>query len=340
MAEIIEFIESLVAADAAYASDGDVYFDVSRCRDYGKLSNRDTSELLGEGGQTADRKRNAADFALWKSAKPGEPSWDSPWGPGRPGWHIECSAMSYKLLGRVFDIHGGGLDLIFPHHENEIAQSECASGAPFARYWMHNGYINVDNKKMSKSLGNFFTVRDVAEKYGYEPIRYFMIAAHYRSPINYTPDLIEQSKSALSRLQNCKDTMRDYAGGAGEQGLGDLAAYKQKFIDAMDDDLNTADALAALFELAKACNTGMANGVSGGDIAAALALFDELCGVLGILPEKQSASLDAEVEALIAQRTAARAARDFAAADQIRDRLIDMGIELLDTKDGVKWRMK
>jgi len=345
MDDILALVAALIEKGYAYQSGGDVYFRTDKFEEYGKLSHQPLEDLMsGARININETKESPMDFALWKAAKPNEPSWPSPYGEGRPGWHIECSAMAGKILGKTIDIHCGGQDLIFPHHENEIAQSECANNAPFARYWMHNGYINVDNKKMSKSLGNFFTVRDVAEKYGYEPIRYFMIAAHYRSPINYTPDLIEQSKSALSRLQNCQTAMRDYASSniknSGEQALGDLTAYKQKFIDAMDDDLNTADALAVLFELAKACNMGMTASISSSDITAALTLFDELCGVLGILPEKQTASLDAEVEALIAQRTAARAARDFAAADQIRDKLTDMGIELLDTKDGVKWRMK
>jgi cysteinyl-tRNA synthetase len=279
------------------------------------------------------------DFCLWKSAKPGEPYWESPWGKGRPGWHIECSAMAGKYLGNTIDIHCGGQDLIFPHHENEIAQSEAANGQEFARYWMHNGFINVDNRKMSKSLGNFFTVRDVAEKFGYEPIRYLMISSHYRSPINYSIDIIEQGKSALERLYNCRDRI-DFALSHAEDG-GEapefIALRKNEFIEAMEDDLNTADALAAVFTLAKDINMAIDAGAKKASLTAMAELFDELTGVLGFLYNRKNDSIDAEVEELIAKRTQARKEKNFKEADAIRDKLKEMGIILEDTPQGVKW---
>jgi len=276
---------------------------------------------------------------MWKAAKPGEPFWGSPWGNGRPGWHIECSAMVGRYLGKTIDIHCGGQDLIFPHHENEIAQSECANGCEFSHYWMHNGYINVDNRKMSKSLGNFFTVREIAEKFGYEPIRYIMISSQYRSPINYSMEILEQSKSALERLYNCRDGLK-FAISHAEEG-GDVPDFletrKQEFTVAMDDDLNTADALAAIFLLARDINIMTANAPLKTSCEAALCLFDELCNVLGLLYNTKEDSLDAVVEKLIEQRAAARKSKDFAAADTIRDRLKEMGITLEDTSQGVKW---
>lgn len=338
---IIDLITSLEEKGYAYKSpNGDVYFRAKKFKEYGKLSHQPLEDLeAGARIDVSEQKEDPMDFCLWKSAKPGEPSWPSPWSEGRPGWHIECSAMSGRYLGDTIDIHCGGQDLIFPHHENEIAQSECAHGCSFSNYWMHNGYINVDNRKMSKSLGNFFTVRDVAEKYGYEPIRYLMISSHYRSPINYSTDIIEQGKSALERLYNCREGLvfaLEHAENGGE--VSDyLDTHKAEFIRAMDDDLNTADALAALFMLAKDINITVANGAGKDTLTAALKLFDELCEVLGILYEKTDTDLDAEVEELIAKRTEARKNKDFKTADAIRDQLKEMGIVLEDTPQGVKW---
>ncbi len=338
---IIDLISSLEEKGYAYKSpNGDVYFRAKKFKEYGKLSHQPLEDLeAGARIDVSEQKEDPMDFCLWKSAKPGEPSWPSPWSEGRPGWHIECSAMSGRYLGDTIDIHCGGQDLIFPHHENEIAQSECAHGCSFSNYWMHNGYINVDNRKMSKSLGNFFTVRDVAEKYGYEPIRYLMISSHYRSPINYSTDIIEQGKSALERLYNCREGLV-FAIEHAENG-GDVSDYldthRAEFIRAMDDDLNTADALAALFMLAKDINITVANGAGKDTLTAALKLFDELCEVLGILYEKSDTDLDTEVEELIAKRTEARKNKDFKTADAIRDQLKEMGIVLEDTPQGVKW---
>ena len=338
---IIDLISSLEEKGYAYKSpNGDVYFRAKKFKEYGKLSHQPLEDLeAGARIDVSEQKEAPMDFCLWKSAKPGEPSWPSPWSEGRPGWHIECSAMSGRYLGDTIDIHCGGQDLIFPHHENEIAQSECAHGCSFSNYWMHNGYINVDNRKMSKSLGNFFTVRDVAEKYGYEPIRYLMISSHYRSPINYSTDIIEQGKSALERLYNCREGLVfaiEHAENGGEAS-DYLDTHKAEFIRAMDDDLNTADALAALFMLAKDINITVANGAGKDTLTAALKLFDELCEVLGILYEKSDSDLDAEVEELIAKRTEARKNKDFKTADAIRDQLKEMGIVLEDTPQGVKW---
>ncbi len=337
---ILEMIDALVEKGYAYQADnGDVYFRAKKFDGYGKLSHQPLEDLeAGARIAVGEVKEDPMDFCLWKAAKPGEPFWPSKYGKGRPGWHIECSAMNKRYLGDTIDIHCGGEDLKFPHHENEIAQSECANGCTFARYWMHNGFINVDNRKMSKSLGNFFTVREVADKYGYEPIRYIMIASQYRSPINYSLDILEQSKSALERLYTCRENlvfaMEHAPEGAGES-LSYLAVRKDAFIAAMEDDLNTADALAALFQLAKDINT--TEGADKTQLAQALALFDELCDVLGILYQKQSTDLDGQVEALIQQRTEARKAKDFATADAIRDQLKKMGIALEDTANGVKW---
>ncbi|MBE6728164.1 MAG: cysteine--tRNA ligase [Ruminococcaceae bacterium] len=338
--EIQRIISELVEKGFAYTSGGDVYFRAKKFNEYGKLSHQPLEDLeAGARIDVAEIKEDPMDFCLWKGAKPGEPYWDSPWGKGRPGWHIECSAMAGRYLGKTIDIHCGGLDLIFPHHENEIAQSECANGCDFAHYWMHNGFINVDNHKMSKSLGNFFTVRDVAEKYGYEPIRYLMISSQYRSPINYSVDIIEQGKNALERLYTCRDNL-DFALKNAVDG-GDapefIATHKAAFVEAMEDDLNTADALGALFSLVRDINTYIAANNQKAGIEACIEVFDELAGVLGLVYNRKTESLDEEIEALIEQRTAARKAKDFKTADAIRDKLKEMGIVLEDTAQGVKW---
>ena len=290
-----------------------------------------------------DIKRDPMDFALWKAAKPGEPYWDSPWGKGRPGWHIECSAMVCRYLGETIDIHCGGQDLIFPHHENEIAQSECFTGKPFAHYWMHNGYINVDNVKMSKSLGNFFTVRDVAEKYGYEPIRYLMISSSYRSPINYSVDIIEQCKASLQRLYTCRDgidfEIKNAPDGEPDENVkAQFDKRVEQFVKAMDDDLNTADGIAAVFELARDINTlVVGKGVTKATAEYAAKIFDELTGVLGLVYNRKTETLDEDIDAMIEARTKARKEKNWAEADRIRDELKAMGIVLEDTAQGVKW---
>ena len=342
--ENIEQIQGIISAlmekGYAYESGGDVYYRAKKFKEYGKLSHQPLEDLeAGARIDVTEIKEDPMDFCLWKGAKPGEPYWDSPWGKGRPGWHIECSAMACRYLGKTIDIHCGGLDLIFPHHENEIAQSEAANGCDFAHYWMHNGFINVDNHKMSKSAGNFFTVRDVAEKYGYEPIRYLMISSQYRSPINYSVDIIEQAKNALERLYTCRNNL-DFALQSAAEG-GETPAFcetrKQEFIDAMEDDLNTADALAAVFVLVKDINTAIADGAKKETLLACADLFDQLTGVLGLVYNRDTGALDSEIEELIEKRTAARKAKDFKTADEIRDRLKEMGILLEDTPQGVKW---
>ena len=338
--QIQSIISALVEKGYAYQSGGDVYYRAKKFSGYGKLSHQPLEDLeAGARIDVTEIKEDPMDFCLWKGAKPGEPYWDSPWGKGRPGWHIECSAMACRYLGKTIDIHCGGLDLIFPHHENEIAQSEAANGCEFAHYWMHNGFINVDNHKMSKSLGNFFTVRDVAEKYGYEPIRYMMVACQYRSPINYSYEVIEQAKNSLERLYTCRDNI-DFALKNAKDG-GEAPEFiekrKQEFIAAMDDDLNTADALAAIFMLVRDINTLIAEGAGKASLEACADMFDQLTGVLGLVYNRKTEALDSDIEALIEQRTAARKAKDFKTADEIRDKLKAMGIVLEDTPQGVKW---
>lgn len=344
--EIIRIIETLVEKGFAYpVENGDVYFSPAKFAEYGKLSHQPLEDLeAGARINIGELKKEPMDFALWKGAKPGEPYWESPWGKGRPGWHIECSAMAGRYLGKTIDIHCGGQDLIFPHHENEIAQSECCNGVPFANYWMHNGYINVDNVKMSKSLGNFFTVREVAEKFGYEPIRYLMISSQYRSPINYSIDIIEQCRAALERLYTCRDNL-DFALENAGDALPDnadeikkqLDSRREQFIKAMDDDLNTADGISAVFELVKDINVNVINSASKELVEYAIALFDELTNVLGLVYNRDKGSLDGEIEKLIEARTKARAEKNWAEADRIRDELKAQGIVLEDTPQGVKW---
>ena len=345
--EIIDIVSSLIEKGFAYEANGDVYFSTKKFNEYGKLSHQPLEDLeAGARINVGEVKREPMDFALWKSAKPGEPYWESPWGHGRPGWHIECSAMVRHYLGETIDIHCGGQDLIFPHHENEIAQSECCNGAPFAKYWMHNGFITVDKVKMSKSLGNFFTVRDVANQYGYEPIRYLMISCQYRSPINYSFDAIEQCKASLERLYTCRNNMdfalKNAVEEAGEKDAEIIAAIdakKDKFIEAMEDDLNTGEALGAIFELVKEINLNVNDGVQSKTLVEyAIKVFDELMNVLGLLYNRNTEkSLDDEIEALIQARNDARKAKNWAEADRIRDELKAQGIVLEDTPQGVKW---
>ena len=343
--EIISIISTLIEKGHAYESNGDVYFRTLSDKGYGKLSHMPIDELeKGARIDVSDEKEDALDFALWKAAKPGEPKWQSPWGEGRPGWHIECSAMVLRYLGETIDIHCGGQDLTFPHHENEIAQSECCTGKPFARFWLHNGYINVNNTKMSKSLGNFFTVRDVAEKYGYPAIRFFILSAHYRSPINFSAEIIEQSKNALERITNCRENLEFYkksaaAGEPSSEQLASLDGYKAAFIEAMDDDFNTADGIAAIFELVRAANELIASNAPLGAVEHAAALLDELCGLMGFVEPKSGddEAFIAEVEAAIARRAAAKKAKNYAEADKIRAELLEQGIVLEDTPNGTKW---
>lgn len=345
--EIIDIIKSLEEKGYAYAIDGDVYYRTLKFNGYGKLSHQPIDDLQsGARIAVGDKKEDPLDFALWKAAKEGEPYWESPWGKGRPGWHIECSAMNRKYLGKTIDIHCGGQDLIFPHHENEIAQSEAANDCMFSKYWMHNGYINVDNVKMSKSLGNFKTVREIAEAYGYEVIRYFLISAHYRSPINYNLDIIEQCKSSLERLYTCREslefaTKNAYDGEPDKNIVKVINSRREQFVTAMDDDLNTADALAAIFDLVRDINTTILDkNVSKGTCEAAAGLFDELCDVLGILYNRRSNDLDSEIEQLIVQRAEAKKNKDFATADKIRDDLKERGIILKDTRQGTTWTIE
>ncbi|HIW49343.1 MAG TPA: cysteine--tRNA ligase [Candidatus Blautia intestinavium] len=347
---MIEMIQTLIDKGYAYAvSDGTVYFRVKKFKEYGKLSHKNLDDLqsgfrsLKVSGE--EQKEDPLDFVLWKPKKEGEPYWKSPWCDGRPGWHIECSVMSKKYLGEEIDIHAGGEDLIFPHHENEIAQSECCNGKIFARYWMHNGFLNIDNRKMSKSLGNFRTVREIAKQYDLQVLRFFMLSAHYRSPLNFSADLMESSKNALERIVDAAGRLRDRKEAdkrpmtESEQALlKEAEGFRRKFEEAMDDDFNTADALAAVFELVKFANTNVTEESTGAFAGAVLDIMVTLSDVLGLIILKKEEVLDKDVEELIQERQAARKAKDFAKADEIRGRLLEMGIELKDTREGVKWK--
>ena len=342
--EILEIVADIIEKGYGYvAKNGDVYFRAKKFKDYGKLSHLNLEDLESGNRELRsqmdeDLKEDPADFAVWKAAKPGEPAWESPYGPGRPGWHIECSAMARKHLGNTIDLHCGGQDLIFPHHENEIAQSECANGCTFSRYWMHNGFLNIDNHKMSKSANNFFTVREVAQVYGYEPIRYFMLTAGYRMPLNYTVDLIQACKSSLERLYTCRenlDFMLKNANGTSEVLVEKAQAAKNKFNTAMDDDLNTPDALAAIFELVKEINT-LGNEASANALQTAAQVFDELTGVLGLLYNRKTNEVPQEVMDLVEQRAAAKKAKDWATADALRAKITEMGWVVEDTAQGPK----
>ena len=347
MPEIIAMIKTLEEKGLAYNVDGNVYYHVDAFKDYGKLSKQSIDDLKsGARIDVNDEKHSPLDFALWKKKKDGEPYWESPWGQGRPGWHIECSAMSKKHLGETIDIHGGGQDLIFPHHENEIAQSEGCCGKPFANYWVHNGYINIDNEKMSKSKGNFFTVRDIAKTFDLEAVRMFLLMAHYRSPVNFSEPLLQQAASALERLYTAKFQMAfllenataETTTEAEQTWIDALVKYKHDFIAAMDDDINTADAIAVIFELVRDLNSNLDATSSQSAIIAGQNIFAELTTVLGLAVKDKETNLDAAVEDLIAQRQAARKAKDFKRADEIRDELLAQGIVLEDTREGVKWK--
>ena len=346
---MVEMISELIEKGYAYEKNGTVYFSTRKFKDYGKLSHKNLDDLRSGGRSLLvsgeDEKEDPLDFVLWKPKKEGEPFWKSPWSDGRPGWHIECSVMSRKYLGEQIDIHAGGEDLIFPHHENEIAQSEAANGKEFARYWMHNAFLNIDNRKMSKSLGNFRTVREISEQYDLQVLRFFMLSAHYRSPLNFSAELMEASKNGLERILNATDNLKHLIASVAaeemsaeeKEAFSKTDAYVEEFEKAMDDDFNTADAIAAIFELVKLANVTAESGSK----AYAQQLLDiivQLCDILGIITEKKEELLDDDIEALIEERQAARKAKNFARADEIRDLLADKGIILEDTRAGVKWK--
>lgn len=347
---MIDMIQTLIDKGYAYDVNGTVYFRTRKFEEYGKLSHKNLDDLRsGERSLLVsgeDQKEDALDFVLWKPKKEGEPFWVSPWGEGRPGWHIECSVMAKKYLGEEIDIHAGGEDLIFPHHENEIAQSECCNGKIFARYWLHNGFLNIDNRKMSKSLGNFFTVREIGEQYDLQVLRFFMLSAHYRSPINFSREIMESSKSALERIVTAVSNLKHLSETAGvdqasEQEtalLEEMKTYRKKLEDAMDDDLNTADAISAIFELVKFANTHGGETSSREFVERVRKEIIELSDILGLIVEKEEENLDDAIEKLIQERQAARKARDFKRADEIRDELLAQGIILEDTREGVKWK--
>ena len=341
---IIELIKTLVDKGFAYNIDGDVYFDVKKFKQYGKLSHQPLENLeAGARIAVGEKKKDPMDFAVWKAKKDGEPAWKSPWGEGRPGWHIECSAMANKYLGKTIDIHSGGKDLIFPHHENEIAQSECANGCEFAHYWLHNGYINVDGQKMSKSLNNFFTVRDVANEFDYVVIRFFMLSAHYRNPINFSDELLRQAKAGLDRIYTCAENLEFLIKNAQNDSVDDelkrkTEQFRDKFVEAMDDDINTADAISVIFDAVKFVNTEMNASTPKQNLETALNIINELCSVLGIERKMHNEILDDDIEKLIEERNCARKEKNFSRADEIRDMLKNNGIVLEDTRQGVKWK--
>lgn len=349
---ILSIVKALVDNGHAYPVNGDVYFRTRSFGDYGKLSGMLIEDLeSGARIDVSEQKEDPLDFALWKAAKPGEPSWDSPWGKGRPGWHIECSAMVRRYLGDTIDIHCGGQDLIFPHHENEIAQSECCTGKPFAHFWLHNGYINIDNRKMSKSLGNFFTVREIAEKYGYMPIRFFILSSHYRSPINFSKEIIEQAQAALSRIFNCRDALSFFLKNAPKESVrpdeaalvDTFRAARTKLVEAMDDDFNTGGGIAAIFDLVRDINAAMnsATPASSGALTEGQKVLDELLDLFGFHPEGGAdADFVREIEEAIAARTAAKKAKNYAEADRIRADLLARGVVLEDTAQGTKYRIQ
>ena len=343
--DIIQFVQDLIDKGYAYEVDGDVYYSTRKFSEYGKLSKQNIDDLeAGARIAIEEKKKDPLDFALWKARKEeDEIAWESPWGMGRPGWHIECSCMSRKYLGETLDLHAGGQDLIFPHHENEIAQSEAHNGKPFANYWMHNGYITIDNEKMSKSKGNFFTVRDILQQYSGEVIRFFLLSGQYRSPINFSDELMEQAKNGLARMQNAKENLKfltengaDEMTEAEKTSMDGLDQYRQKFITAMDDDLNTADGISAVFELISEVNVVVKDGASKEYAKAALDLLTELTGVLGLLQQEEDDSIDDEIQKLVDERQEARKAKNFARADEIRDMLKEKGIILKDTPQGVQ----
>ena len=345
MQEIIDLVKTLQDKGYAYEVNGDVYFDTKKDAGYGKLSGQNLDDLeAGARIDVDDVKRNPADFALWKAQKPGEPAWESPWGMGRPGWHIECSAMSMKYLGETFDIHAGGKDLLFPHHENEVAQSECATGHPFARYWMHNGFINIDNEKMSKSLGNFFTVRDIVKEYEPEDVRMFMLSAHYRSPVNFSRDMVAQAHASLQRLYTARENLQFLLKNAAEKPLSDaekellarIDEHAKRFDDAMDDDLNTADAMGAIFELVKDGNVSLNAESSKEAVESVLKKLLELTDVLGLLSKKAEDEFPAEIQAMLDERATARKEKNWKRSDELRDALAAAGYIVKDTPQGQK----
>lgn len=346
--EIIKFVKGLVDKGYAYEVDGDVYFSTKKFQGYGKLSGQNIEDLQSGARISVDeRKKDPMDFAIWKAQKPGEPAWDSPWGMGRPGWHIECSCMAKKLLGETIDIHAGGSDLKFPHHENEIAQSEALTGEPFARYWLHSAFVNVNNEKMSKSLNNFFTAREILERYDADVIRFLMLSAHYRQQLNFSEDLLESAKASVERIYNAIGNLENLIDEVSREEMNEeekaylesLNKYKEKYIEKMDDDFNTADAITAIFDLIKDTNTNITIDSSKELAQKALELTRELGAPLGMFQKSTKGNLEEEIEALIAKRQQARKDRDFALADKIRDELKDRGIVLEDTSQGVRWKM-